>query len=98
MACALWQSEQTADLTLCLTSASLPWMEPVYSSSSSLWHLSPHSAAEFAAARGATVLAVYGGAGLVSNGYHIAQPEPEGISVSRAIGFALEDAGYEVMS
>jgi len=49
--------------------------------------------AEFAAARGATVLAVYGGAGLVSNGYHIAQPEPEGISVSRAIGFALEDAG-----
>jgi 3-oxoacyl-[acyl-carrier-protein] synthase II len=49
--------------------------------------------AEFAADRGATVLAVYGGAGLVSNGYHIAQPEPEGISVSRAIGFALEDAG-----
>ena len=48
--------------------------------------------AEFAAARGATVHGVYGGAGLVSNGHHIAQPEPEGISVSRAIGFAMEDA------
>jgi 3-oxoacyl-[acyl-carrier-protein] synthase II len=49
--------------------------------------------AEYAAARGATPIAVYGGAGLVSNGYHIAQPEPEGISVARAVSFALEDAG-----
>ena len=49
--------------------------------------------AEFAAARGATVYGIYGGAGLTSNGYHIAQPDPEGRSAARAIGFALEDAG-----
>lgn len=49
--------------------------------------------AEFAAARGATVYGVYGGAGLTSNGYHIAQPDPEGKGAARAIGFAIEDAG-----
>ncbi len=49
--------------------------------------------AEFAAARGATVLGVYGGAGLTSDGHHIAQPDPTGLGASRAIVFALEDAG-----
>ena len=48
--------------------------------------------AEFAAARGATVYGIYGGAGLASNGYHIAQPDPEGRGSARAIRFALEDA------
>jgi 3-oxoacyl-[acyl-carrier-protein] synthase II len=52
--------------------------------------------AEFAAARGATVLAVYGGAGLTSDGHHIAQPDPEGLGAARAIGFALADAGLTV--
>jgi 3-oxoacyl-[acyl-carrier-protein] synthase II len=49
--------------------------------------------AEFAAARGATVLGVYGGAGLTSDGHHIAQPDPEGLGASRAMAFALQDAG-----
>ena len=49
--------------------------------------------AEFAAARGATILGVYGGAGLTSDGHHIAQPDPEGLGAARAIGFAIEDAG-----
>jgi hypothetical protein len=44
-ACALWQSAQTADLTLCLARASLPWIEAVYSSSASLWQAWPHIAA-----------------------------------------------------
>ena len=48
--------------------------------------------AEFAAARGATIYGIYGGAGLFSNGYHIAQPDPEGRGSARAIRFALEDA------
>jgi len=52
--------------------------------------------AEFAAARGATVLAVYGGAGLTSDGHHIAQPDPEGLGAARAIGFALDDADLSV--
>ena len=52
--------------------------------------------AEFAAARGATVLGVYGGAGLTSDGHHIAQPDPEGLGAARAIGLALEDAGIGV--
>jgi len=49
--------------------------------------------AEFAAARGATIYGVYGGAGLMSNGYHIAQPDPEGKGSARAMAFAIEDAG-----
>ncbi len=52
--------------------------------------------AEFAAARGATVLGVYGGAGLTSDGHHIAQPDPEGRGAARAITEALEDAGLTV--
>jgi 3-oxoacyl-[acyl-carrier-protein] synthase II len=49
--------------------------------------------AEHAAARGAKVYAVYGGAGLTSDGHHIAQPDPEGKGAARAIALALEDAG-----
>ncbi|MDA2986520.1 MAG: beta-ketoacyl-ACP synthase II, partial [Actinomycetota bacterium] len=49
--------------------------------------------AEFAAARGATILGIYGGAGLTSDGHHIAQPDPEGLGAARAIRFAIEDAG-----
>jgi 3-oxoacyl-[acyl-carrier-protein] synthase II len=52
--------------------------------------------AEFAEARGATVLGVYGGAGLTSDGHHIAQPDPEGLGAARAITFAIEDAGLSV--
>ena len=47
---------------------------------------------EHANARGATVYGVYGGAGLTSDGHHIAQPDPEGRGAARAIIEALEDA------
>ena len=53
-------------------------------------------AAEFAAARGATIHGVYGGSGLCSDGHHIAQPDPEGRGAARAIGLALADAGLSV--
>ncbi len=49
--------------------------------------------AEHAAARGAKVYAVYGGAGMTSDGHDIAQPDPEGAGAVRAIHAALEDAG-----
>jgi 3-oxoacyl-[acyl-carrier-protein] synthase II len=49
--------------------------------------------AEFAAARGAKIYGVYAGAGLTSDGHHIAQPDPEGRGAARAITFALEEAG-----
>ncbi|CAB4760344.1 MAG: beta-ketoacyl-ACP synthase II [Actinobacteria bacterium] len=48
--------------------------------------------AEFAAARGAKIYGLYAGAGLTSDGHHIAQPDPEGRGAARAIGFALEEA------
>ena len=47
---------------------------------------------EHAQARGATIYGVYGGAGLTSDGHHIAQPDPEGRGASRAIIEALNDA------
>ena len=46
----------------------------------------------FAEARGATIHGVYGGAGLTSDGHHIAQPDPEGRGATRAINEALADA------
>lgn len=49
--------------------------------------------AEFAAARGAKVLGIYGGSGLTSDGHHIAQPDPEGLGAARAMTLAVEDAG-----
>ena len=49
--------------------------------------------AEFAAARGAKVYAVYGGSGLTADGHHIAQPDPEGRGAARAISEAIADAG-----
>ena len=48
---------------------------------------------EHAQARGATIHGVYGGAGLTSDGHHIAQPDPEGRGATRAITEALTDAG-----
>jgi len=45
-----------------------------------------------AQARGARVYGVYGGAGLTSDGHHIAQPDPEGRGAARAITEALADA------
>ncbi len=48
---------------------------------------------EFARARGARIHGVYGGAGLTSDGHHIAQPDPEGSGAARAITEALADAG-----
>jgi 3-oxoacyl-[acyl-carrier-protein] synthase II len=47
---------------------------------------------EHAQARGATIYGVYGGAGLTSDGHHIAQPDPEGRGAARAITEALGDA------
>ena len=52
--------------------------------------------AEYAAARGATVLGVYGGSGLTSDGHHIAQPDPEGAGAARAMAEALADAGLTI--
>lgn len=47
---------------------------------------------EFALARGATILGRYAGAGLTSDGHHIAQPDPEGAGAARAITEALKDS------
>jgi len=47
---------------------------------------------EHAKARGATIHAILAGAGVTSDGYHIAAPEPEGKGASRAIAAALRDA------
>lgn len=47
---------------------------------------------EHARARGARVYAEVAGVGLSSDGHHIAQPDPEGHGVIRAMRFALEDA------
>ncbi|MGC0416725.1 beta-ketoacyl-ACP synthase II [Embleya sp. AB8] len=51
--------------------------------------------AEYAAARGARVYAEVAGAGLTSDGHHIAQPEPTGRDIGRAMAQAIEDAGLD---
>ncbi len=48
---------------------------------------------EHAKARGAKVYCTVAGVGLSSDAHHIAQPEPTGAGVSRALQFALADAG-----
>lgn len=48
---------------------------------------------EHAAARGAQVLGVVAGAGITSDAFHIAAPDPEGLGATRAMRFALEQAG-----
>ena len=48
---------------------------------------------EFAEARGTRIHGVYGGAGLTSDGHHIAQPDPTGSGAARAMLAAVEDAG-----
>lgn len=47
---------------------------------------------EFARARGAKILGRYAGAGLTSDGHHIAQPDPEGAGAARAITEALAES------
>ena len=47
---------------------------------------------EHAVARGAKIYGELAGAGLTSDGYHIAAPEPEGVGAARAIRAALESA------
>ena len=42
--------------------------------------------------RGAKIYGVVSGAGMSSDGYHIAAPEPEGAGAARAMKFALKDA------
>jgi len=49
-------------------------------------------AAEHAIARGAKILGEIAGAGVTSDGYHIAAPDPEGRGVIRALRAALENA------
>ena len=49
-------------------------------------------AEEHAIKRGAKIYGVVSGAGMSSDGYHIAAPEPEGAGASRAMKFALKDA------
>ena len=51
--------------------------------------------AEHAAARGAQVLAVLAGAGVTSDGYDVARPEPGGVQQERALRLALARAGIE---
>ncbi len=48
---------------------------------------------EHAARRGATVYAEMAGAGITSDGYHIAAPDPTGAGATRAMRLALKDAG-----
>ena len=48
---------------------------------------------DHAKARGATIYGVYGGAGMTSDGHHLAQPDPEGGGAARAMTAALADAG-----
>jgi len=50
---------------------------------------------EHAQARGANILAEVLGHASSSDGYHIAQPDPEGRGAIRAMKWALEDAGVE---
>jgi len=47
---------------------------------------------EHAIKRGAKIYGVVSGAGMSSDGYHIAAPEPEGAGASRAMKFALKDS------
>src|SRR5205085_9788590 len=49
--------------------------------------------AEHAARRGATVYAEVAGAGISSDGYHIAAPDPSGAGAIRAMRAALDNAG-----
>ena len=51
--------------------------------------------AEHAARRGATALAVAAGVGYSSDAHHIAQPEPEGIGLVKAMQRTLADSGLD---
>ena len=47
---------------------------------------------EHALARGATILAEYGGTGFTLDAYHMAAPQPEGVGAARAMTLALAEA------
>jgi 3-oxoacyl-[acyl-carrier-protein] synthase II len=47
---------------------------------------------EHARARGARIYCTLAGAGLTADAHHVAQPDPEGLGVARALRFAVEDA------
>lgn len=49
--------------------------------------------ADHAMARGATIYAEVAGAGITSDAFHVAAPDPEGAGASRAIQIALREAG-----
>jgi len=49
-----------------------------------------------AKARGAKIYATLVGAGITSDAHHIAQPEPHGAGVARALRLALADAGIDI--
>ncbi len=51
--------------------------------------------ASSARARGATIYGVLAGAGLSSDAHDVVAPEPTGAGASRALAFALRDAGLE---
>jgi 3-oxoacyl-[acyl-carrier-protein] synthase II len=51
---------------------------------------------EHAKARGAKIYAEIAGGGVTADSYHITAPEPEGLGASRAVRFALEQAGASV--
>jgi len=48
---------------------------------------------EHAQARGARIYAEVAGVGITSDGHHIAQPDPTGSGASRAMQFAIDNAG-----
>jgi len=50
---------------------------------------------EHAQARGATILAEYGGMGFTSDAFHLAAPDPEGVGAGRAMKLALAASGLE---
>ena len=50
---------------------------------------------EHAQARGATILAEYGGMGFTSDAFHLAAPDPEGAGAGRAMKMALAESGLE---
>jgi 3-oxoacyl-[acyl-carrier-protein] synthase II len=47
---------------------------------------------EHAKARGARIYCTLAGAGMTADAHHIAQPDPEGTGVARALRFALADS------
>jgi len=51
---------------------------------------------EHAKARGAKIYCTLAGAGMTADAHHVAQPDPEGTGVARALRFAVEDSQLSV--